>query len=114
MLLVDKYSNVLDDKKEAVVTKILSENKLLTTKKVTTSYEVQKRTEKFTTSEEVVKGIDEVKNEDFDKCTDKLEYMKEALVKICRKYSDNLRVIIKYLQDDLILIMSIKNKMFYT
>ena len=34
MLPVDKYSNVLDDKKEAVVTTSFLENKLLTTEKL--------------------------------------------------------------------------------
>ena len=37
MLLVDKDSNVLADKKEAVVTAPLLEKKLFTTEKVTTS-----------------------------------------------------------------------------
>ena len=57
---VDKYTNVLDDEKEAVVTTPLSEKESLTTEKVTTSHEVQKRTEKITTSEDIVKGNDEV------------------------------------------------------
>ena len=60
MLSVDKDSNVLYDKKEAVFTTPLSEKKLLTTEKVTTSDEVHKLTENFTTSEEVVKGNDDV------------------------------------------------------
>ena len=93
MSLVDKYSIVLDDKKEAVVTTPLSENKLLTTEKVTTSDEVHERTEKFTTSEDVVKGTDEVQkstenittNEEVNKSTEKLEDMKEAVVTIRRK-----------------------------
>ena len=63
-MLVDKDGNVLDDKKEAVVTKLFLEKKLSTTKKITTSDEGQKRTEKFTTNEEVVKDTDEV-----HKCT---------------------------------------------
>ena len=50
MSSVDKDSNVLDDKKEAVVTTPLSENKSLATAKLTTSYEVHKLTENFTTS----------------------------------------------------------------
>ena len=58
MLSVGKDINVLDDKKEAVVTTPLSERKLLTTEKVTTSDEVHKRTDNFTSSEEVVKGTD--------------------------------------------------------
>ena len=78
MLSVDKDTNVLDDKKEAVVPTTLSEKKLLTTKHFTTGYEVHKRTEKITTSEEVVKGADEVHkrtekittNEDVDKGTE--------------------------------------------
>ena len=60
MLLVDKDTNFLDDKKEGVVTTPFSEKKLLTTESVTTSDEVRKRTEKITTSEEVDKGNDEV------------------------------------------------------
>ena len=64
---VDKDTNVLDDKKEAVGTMPLSENKLLTNENVTTSDKVQKCTEKITTSEEVVKGDDEV-----HKCTENI------------------------------------------
>ena len=60
MSSVNKDTNVLDDKKEAVITTPLSENKLLTTKKVTTSDEVHKLTEKITTGADVVKGTDEV------------------------------------------------------
>ena len=41
---VDKFTNVLDDKKEAVVTMPLTEKKLLTTKKVTASDEMNKFT----------------------------------------------------------------------
>ena len=67
MLLVDKDSNVLDDKKEAAVTILLSEHKSLTTEKYTTINEVHKRTETFTTSEEVVKGTDQVQ-----KCTENI------------------------------------------
>ena len=40
MSSVEKYINVLDDNKEAVVTTQLSEKKSLTTEKVTTSDEV--------------------------------------------------------------------------
>ena len=72
------------------------EKKLLTTEKVTTSYEVHKLTEKITTSEEVVKGADKVHkntksittNEEVDKGTEKLEDMKEVVVTIRGKYSD--------------------------
>ena len=60
MSSVDKDTNILDDKKEAVVTTPFSEKKLLTTEKVITSDEVNKRTENITTSEKVVKGTDEV------------------------------------------------------
>ena len=60
MSQVDKETNVLNDKKYAVVTTPLSEKKLLTTENVTTSYEVHKFTDKITTSEGVVKGTDEV------------------------------------------------------
>ena len=96
MLSVDKNSNVLDDKKDAVVTMPLSEKKLLPTETFTTIDEVHKRTEKFTTSQQVVKGNDEVHkrteyisiNEDFDKGTEELEDMKEAVVTIRRKDSD--------------------------
>ena len=92
----EKYSNVLDDKKDVVVTTPFLDKKLLTTEKVTTSDEVHKRTEKFTTSKEVVNGTDEVQkrndnittNEDIDKGTEKLEDIKEAVVTICRKDSD--------------------------
>ena len=95
MFLVNKYSNASYDKKEAVVTKPLSEKKLLTTEIFTTSDEVHKLTENFTTSERVVKGTDEVHkhtenittNEDVDKGTEKLEDMKEAVVIIHRKDS---------------------------
>ena len=74
----------------------MSENKLLTTEKVTTSYEVHKRTEKITTSDEVVKDTDEVQkltekittNDEVEKGTEELENMKEAVVTICRKDSD--------------------------
>ena len=83
MLLVDKYTNVLDDKKEAVVTTPLSEKKLLTNEKCTTGDEVNKRTEKFTTNDEVVKGTDDFHkltkniktNEEVEKGTGKLEDM---------------------------------------
>ena len=96
ILSVDKYTNVLDDKKEAVVMTPFSEKKLLTTKKVTTSDEVHTRTDNIKTSEEVVKVTDEVHKrtekiiakEDVDKGTEKLEDMKEALVTIRRKDLD--------------------------
>ena len=54
----DKNTNVLDDKKEAVVTTPFSQKKLLTTENVTTSYEVHKCTAKITTSEYVAKVTD--------------------------------------------------------
>ena len=76
MLLVDKDTNVLDDKKEAVVMTQLSEKKSLTTEKVTTSDEVHKRTQKITINEEV------------EKVTKKLEDMKQTVVTISRKDSD--------------------------
>ena len=86
----------MDDKKEAVVTTTFLEKKLSTTEKFTTSDGVHKRTEKFTTSEELFKGTDEVHkhtdnittNEDVDKGTEKLEYMKKAVVTIRRNNSD--------------------------
>ena len=73
MSSVDKDTNVLDDKKDAVVTTTFLENKLLTTQKVTTSDEVNKYTDNITTSEEVVKGTDEV-----HKCTEKITTNKEV------------------------------------
>ena len=114
MLLVDKDTNFLDDKKEAVVTTPLSEKKLLTNEKVTTSSEVQKSTEKITRSEEVVKGNDEVQ-----KHTDNITKMRR-LKKVLknrkiqkRQWSQSveriqirLRVSLKDTQDGLILIMS--------
>ena len=68
----------------------------MTTKKVTTSDEVHKRTGKFKISEEVVKGTDEVHkrtdnittNEDVYKGTEKWKDMKEAEITIGSKYSD--------------------------
>ena len=100
MSSVDKDSNNLDDKKEAVVTTPLSEKKWLTNEKVTTSDEVNKRIEKFTTSEEVVKVNEEVhkraktitRNEDVEKGTETLEDIKEAVVTINMKDSDNFEV----------------------
>ena len=47
MSLVYRDTNVLDDKKEAVVTTSFLKKKVLTTEKVTTSDDVQKRTEKI-------------------------------------------------------------------
>ena len=96
MQQVNKDTNVLDDNKEAVVMTPLSEKKLFTTEKVTTSDEVYKHTEKITTSEEAVKATDQVNkstvnittNEEFDKGTEKLEDTKEAVVTIIRKDSD--------------------------
>ena len=81
MLLVDKDTNVLDDKKEAVVMTPFSEKKLLTAEKVTTSDDVHKRTNNITTSDDIVKGTDEVHritekiitNEEVDKGIEKLE-----------------------------------------
>ena len=80
MSSVDKDSNVLDDKKEAVFLNPLSETTLLTTERVTTSDEVHKRTENITTNEEDHKG------------PEKLEDMKEAVVSIFMKYLDNFEV----------------------
>ena len=61
MSSVDKDNNFLDDKKEPVVALPFLEKKLLTTDKVTTSDEVHRRTENTKTSEEVVKGTNEVR-----------------------------------------------------
>ena len=96
MLSVDKYTNILDYKKEAVVTTPLLENKLLTNEKVTKIDEVHKRTENITTIKEGFKVNDDVHkrteniktNEEVDKGYEKLEYMKEAVFTICRKCSD--------------------------
>ena len=98
MSSVDKDSNVLDDKKEAVVMTPSSEKKSLTTERITTSDEVHKRTDNFTTSKKFVKGTGEVHkhtgnittNEDVDKCTEKLEDMKEAVVTIRGKDSNKI------------------------
>ena len=100
MLLVEKDINVLDDKKEAVVTAPLSEKKLLTTENFTTREEAHKRTENITKIEEAVKGNDEVHkltdnittNEEVDKGTEKLEDMKEAVVTIRGKDSHTFEV----------------------
>ena len=73
MSSVDKNINILDDKKEAVVTTPFLEKKLLTTKNITTSDEVHKRTDNITTSEEVVKGTDDV-----HKPTDKIKTNEEV------------------------------------
>ena len=96
MSLVDKDTNVLDDKKETVFMTQLSEKKLLTDEKVTTSDEVHKLTEKITKIEQDVKGNGEVHkrtgkittNEEVEKGTEKLESLKEAVVNIPRKDSD--------------------------
>ena len=96
MSSVDKFTNVLDDKKEAVVTMPLTEKKLLTTEKFTTSDEVHRRTEKIATSEEVFKGTDKVHkhtekikaDEEVNKGTKKLEDMKKAVVTIRSSDSD--------------------------
>ena len=69
MLSVNKDTNVLDDKKETS----FQDNKLLTTEKVTTSYEVHKCTEKIKANGEVVKGTDEV-----HKCTEKITTNEEV------------------------------------
>ena len=63
----------MDDKKEAVVTTPLSEKKLLITEKVTTSDEVQKRTDNTITREEFIKGTDEV-----HKCIDNITTNEEV------------------------------------
>ena len=59
MLLVDKYTNVLDDKIGSGHNTIVGEE-VLTTWKVTKIDEVHKHTEKITTIQEVVKGTNEV------------------------------------------------------
>ena len=60
MLLVDRNMNVLDNKKESVVTTPFLEKKVLTAEKVTTCDEVHKCTQKITTSEDIDKDTDEV------------------------------------------------------
>ena len=96
MQSVDKDTNVLDDKKEAMVMMPSPEKKLSTTEKVTTSDQVHKRTDNVITIEGVVKVTDEfhkrtdktTTNEEVDKGTEKLGDMKEAVVTIHRKDSD--------------------------
>ena len=93
MLSVDKDTNILDDKKEALVMTTFTEKKLLTTEKVKTSDKVHKRIEKITKSEEVDKGTDEVHkctekiitSEDVNKGSEKLEDTKEAVITILSK-----------------------------
>ena len=95
MMSVDKDTDILNDKKEAVVTTPVSEKKVLTTEKVTTSDEFHKHTEKIITLENVDKGIDEVHkrtenittSEEVEKGSEKLYDMKEAVITIRRKYS---------------------------
>ena len=78
-----------------MVTTPLSENKVLTTEKVTTIDELHKRTENITTIEDVVKCTNEVHkrtemiktSEEADKGSEKLDDMKEAVITICRKDS---------------------------
>ena len=81
MLSVDKDTNVLDDKKEAVVTTPLPEKKLFTTENVTTSDGVHKLTENIITNEKVVKGTDEV-----HKSTDNIT-TSEEVDKVSEKWS---------------------------
>ena len=73
MSLVYKDNIFLYDKKQAVATTPFSEKKLLTTENVTTSDEVHKRTDKITTSEEVLESTDEV-----HKLTDKITTNEEV------------------------------------
>ena len=97
MLSVDKDTNIFDDKKEAVVTTPLLEKRLSTTEKVTTSDEVQKCTDNITPNEEV------------NKCTENRRVRKRQWSQLVGRIQISLRVILKYLQDGLILIMSLKN-----
>ena len=105
MYSVEKYGNLLDDKKEAVVTTPLSEKKLLTTEKITTSDEVHKRTEKLTTSDDVVKGTDEVQrstenmttNKDSEKSSENWKIRKMQWSQSIRRIKRILRVILNYL-----------------
>ena len=93
MSSVYKDTNVLDYKREAVVTTPFSQKRLFITEKVTTSDKVHKRTENITRSEEIDKGTDEVQkltdkiatNQEVDKGTEKLEDIKESVVTIRRK-----------------------------
>ena len=95
MLSADKDTNILDNKKEEVVTTPLLEKKLLTTEKVKTSDEVHKHTENITTIEEVHKRTGKVHkptenittSEEVYKGSEKLEDMKEVVVTICGKGS---------------------------
>ena len=99
MSSVDKNTKSLDDKKEAVVTMILLERKLLTTEKVASSEDVHKHNTNFDDKKEVVfittfsnrKILTTEKvttSEEVDKVTEKLEEMKEAVVTICSKDLD--------------------------
>ena len=87
MSSVEKYSNILDNKKEAAVTTPLSEKKSLTIEKVTNSYEVQKRSEKFTISEEVVKGFDKVQKHTNNITTNEPKFVSQPVC--CAKTSAN-------------------------
>ena len=67
-----------------------------TTEKVTTSDQVHKRTDKIKTSEDIDKDTDNIHkctdnittSEEIDKGSEKLEDTKEAMIRICGKYSD--------------------------
>ena len=71
ILLVDKDTNVLNHKKEAVITTIFSWKKVLKTDRFTTNYDVHKRNEKISTREEIDKGSYEV-----HKRTEKLQQVR--------------------------------------
>ena len=115
MSSVDKYTNFLDDKKEAVVTTPLTEKKLLTTENITKSDEAHKRTENITTSEEGFKGTDEVQkrteknttNEEVYKGTKNWKIQKRQWSQSVGRIQISLRVGINDIQEGLILIVSI-------
>ena len=92
----------------------LSEKKLLKTEKVKTSDEVQKSTEKITTSRGVDKGTGEVHkrtnnittNEEVDKGYENWNIRKRQWSQSVGRIQIILRASLYYLQDGLILIMS--------
>ena len=119
---VDKDNNVLDDKKEAVAPTPFLEKQVLKNEKVTTSDEVQKRTDNITTSEDIFKGTNEVHkrtdkittSEEVYKGSEKLEDMKESVVKIRRKDSDNFEGRSKGYTGWFNIDHELKKKFFYT
>ena len=122
MQSVDKYTNVLDNKKEAVVTMPLLEMKVLTNEKVTTSDEVHKSTEKITASKEIEKCTDDFQkrtekvttSKEAGKGSEKLEDMKEVVVTIRRNDSDKFEGQSKGYTGWFNIDHELKKKFFYT